>query len=81
MDGWDIGSVQGAEVAAASIARGNRQRASVMDWSPRGRVRCAKLFSQSIVIPWQNKAIDQQSRYTQSASSDYKAKTTYVTNV
>ncbi|CAM9668740.1 unnamed protein product, partial [Ectocarpus sp. 12 AP-2014] len=29
---------EGAEVAAASIARGNRQRACVMDWSPRGRL-------------------------------------------
>jgi len=30
---------QGAEVSAACIARDKRQRASVMDWSPRGRVR------------------------------------------
>lgn len=31
-------TAQGAEVAAASVVRDNRQGASVMDWSPRGRV-------------------------------------------
>lgn len=33
-----LGWAQGGEVSAACIARESRQRATVMDWSPRGRV-------------------------------------------
>ena len=54
---------QGAEIPAASIMRDKRQRASAMDWSPRGRVSASLRTSTS------NKRFH---CYSQSCSAPYE---------